>query len=90
MKKHLEECVEYRQKQINLQEAQGLPPLHQISLLDFSAKRAVNPLTSQQHEDLQKAAAYAVFCGACPFILYDDPAMNAFLSQIQPDFNPLS
>jgi hypothetical protein len=90
MKRHLLECSGYQRHLANVRQAQGLPPIRQKSLLDTVAQRQIKPLTGEQKAELEKQGAYAVYLGARPFALYEDPAMQEFIRKLQPDFTPPS
>jgi hypothetical protein len=83
IKNHLAECEAYKKKQQD--EARKQSNLVQ-SRLTMQKKASITRLTPEQVKILDKKAAYAIFCGARPFSLYDEPNMREFLNLLQPAY----
>ena len=87
MEDHLRKCVLYRA----YVDAHSLPTLSRIqNRITFKSKQSplktVRQLTQEEVDDLDRTAAYEIYCGMRPFSLYTDPYLKSLLHKLAPEY----
>jgi hypothetical protein len=85
MKEHLVKCDKYQKKQQDKARKQG--NLLQTTL-HIVPKAPIKRLLPQRVHDLYKLAGYAIYCGARPFSLFQEPNMRAFITSFKSAYTP--
>jgi len=72
-------------------DAHSLPTLSRIqNRITFKSKQSplktVRQLTQEEVDDLDRTAAYEIYCGMRPFSLYTDPYLKSLLHKLAPEY----
>jgi Protein of unknown function (DUF 659)/hAT family C-terminal dimerisation region len=83
MRDHLAECSLYIQFKQEEARKKGIFVQTKLTMQKRSAIVRLNP---EEVKKIDKKAGYAIYCGARPFSMFDEPNMRVFLDALQPAY----